>query len=495
MTVLPTQIGRYQILRRLGGGGMGSVFLARDPDLDRLLAIKLIKEDVCDNPELRERFQREARSAARLRHPNIVTIFDIGEHDGRPFIAMEHIGGESLADVIGRRDPMPVGRKLKLVEMLCAGLHHAHRAGIVHRDTKPANLMIDLDGTLKIVDFGIARLGDSSMTREGSWVGSINYMSPEQVRGHTVDHRSDVFAVGAVAYELFTYAQAFSGGMSDGVFGRIVEASPSPMAMLCPGIDQGIVEIVERALTKDPAARYQDLSLMARDCSMVRERIGPEDQGLQTLSGQTSVATALPGTPLPAAFTPRPTPISTRGRSPGTATPRSTPASQGRSPEADRLRRAELHLDAAHLALDRKEYDKAQTLAEQAAALNPTSAAIAALLAEVRTAADAARAGAQRRGELEAALSGARSCLDEGDHAGARQHFDRASALAPDDRRLVGFGIRLRRAEADAAARRDQRPTQPAYVEPRRGASGSRTTLLLIAVIVLGAIAAYLLLL
>ena len=250
MSTSPTQIGRYQVVRRIGSGGMGSVFLARDPELDRAVAIKLVKDDLTDDPELRERFSREARSAARLRHPNIITIFDIGEHEGRPFIAMEYLPGESLADIIRRQPAIELSRVLRWMESLSRGLAHAHRAGIVHRDIKPANLMVDPDGVLKIVDFGIARLGDSSLTRDGMLVGTANYMAPEQLLGSGADERCDIFAFGAVFYELLTARKAFPGTIADGLFNRICHEPPEPLAKLCPDLDR-VQRIVAMALEKD----------------------------------------------------------------------------------------------------------------------------------------------------------------------------------------------------------------------------------------------------
>src|SRR5688572_9072648 len=146
---------------------MGSLYLAHDPDLDRPVAIKLLKDDYHDDLELRERFGREARSVARLRHPNIIIVFDVGEHEGRPFMAMEYVAGETLSAILQRRPPVPLVRRLSLIEELCAGLSHAHAAGVVHRDIKPANIMLDSDGVLKILDFGIARLANSGMTQDG----------------------------------------------------------------------------------------------------------------------------------------------------------------------------------------------------------------------------------------------------------------------------------------------------------------------------------------
>src|SRR5258706_640115 len=177
-----SQVGRYQIIEKVGQGGMGSLYLARDPAIDRLVAIKVLREDF-DSQELRERFAREARSAGRLRHPNIVVAFDVGEHEGQPFIAMEYIPGETLGAIIKRGQALPPPRCLATIEDVCAGLDYAHRAGSVHRDVEPANIMIDSGGVVKILDFGIAHVAESGMTKSGSVVGTLNYMAPEQVLG------------------------------------------------------------------------------------------------------------------------------------------------------------------------------------------------------------------------------------------------------------------------------------------------------------------------
>ena len=186
---------------------MGALYLAQDPKLDREIVIKLL---IDDNDELRERFAREARSAARLRHPHIVTIFDVGDWEGQPFIAMEYIQGHTLAEIIRGSSPLSTVRKLRLIEELCDGLAFAHKTGVVHRDVKPANIMVDANGSLKILDFGIARIAESAgMTQAGMLIGSLNYMSPEQVTGQVVDNRRDIFAVVAVLNEQITSRQAF----------------------------------------------------------------------------------------------------------------------------------------------------------------------------------------------------------------------------------------------------------------------------------------------
>ena len=271
---LPKRVDRYDIIERLGRGGMGVVYLATDPALGRRVAIKMLTED---NEELRERFAREARSAAALKHNNIVTIYDVGEDQGRPFFAMEHLEGENLAEIIRRRAELPVRQKLDWILELCAGLGYAHRAQIVHRDIKPANLLITSDRTLKIVDFGIARVQSEAtidgLTQMGMLVGSPHYMSPEQADGQPVDERSDIFAVGLVVYELLSYERAFPGDTPHVVLSHIMNREPRPILELCPDLDPDLVRIVNRGLVKDRGERYQTLAEMAADLRRIRERL------------------------------------------------------------------------------------------------------------------------------------------------------------------------------------------------------------------------------
>ena len=186
MAPLPSQIGRYQIKSLIGRGGMGDLYLAHDPNTNRLVALKLLNATL-DSTELRERFAREARALAALNHPNIVNIYDTGEYDDAPFIVMEYVRGETLAEIIKRRAPLSISQKLKLLMELCAGLAQAHNADIIHRDIKPANLMVDQQGRLKILDFGIARVTEDNRTRVGPltqvnmMIGTPGYMSPEQL--------------------------------------------------------------------------------------------------------------------------------------------------------------------------------------------------------------------------------------------------------------------------------------------------------------------------
>ena len=213
-------------------------------------------------------------SISRLRHPNIVTIFEYGDHQGQPFIVMEYIAGESMDELIQRRASLPLVRKLEMMEQLCAGMAYAHRARIVHRDLKPPNLMIDDEtGSLKILDFGIARHVETGTARHTDMIGTPAYMSPEQGGGKTLDHRSDIFSVGCVFYELLSYRLAFHGESAMVVFNMIANREPAALEGLCPDLDPALIAIVDKALRKHPSERYQDLERMRVDIARVRERL------------------------------------------------------------------------------------------------------------------------------------------------------------------------------------------------------------------------------
>jgi serine/threonine protein kinase len=265
-------IGKYQIQGLLKRGGMGLLYLGYDPELERQVAIKVIRTD-SELGHLRERFVREAKAVARLRHPNIVTIFEFGTHDGLQFIVMEYIPGPNLAEFIRRNLHEPLAPRLKLIDGACAGLALAHRANIVHRDVKPANLMVDVDGTLKILDFGIARIAGPGLTSAGVIMGTINYMAPEQMTGTRVDHRTDIFAMGAVLYELVSGVRAFPGDRFEAVRAKVLHANPAPLHSICPGIDPPLEAIIGRALAKHPDDRYQDLTELRLELSAVSERL------------------------------------------------------------------------------------------------------------------------------------------------------------------------------------------------------------------------------
>jgi serine/threonine-protein kinase len=253
-----TIIGGYHILEEIGRGGMGSVYRARDRKIGRDVAIKLLREGL-DGREMRERFAQEARSAGRLQHPNVVSIFELGDHGGLPFIAMEYVQGETLASIIKRRPDLPLTRKLTVMDQICAALHHAHRMEIVHHDIKPANIMIDDDGAVKILDFGVARMGHSSHAQPGVLIGTLNYLAPEQMTGEPTDARVDMFSAGAVFYELLSYRRPFAPDDATTVMQRVLHGRPEPLALVCPNLDPAIVTIVTRCLEKQAEDRYPDL--------------------------------------------------------------------------------------------------------------------------------------------------------------------------------------------------------------------------------------------
>lgn len=283
MGAIPEYIAGYRIIRPIGHGGMGSVYLAEDPQLDILVAIKLLKED---SPDLRLRFIREARTSARLKHPNIVQIFAAGVFKGQPYIAMEYVSGETLAEMIKRRAlSSHTTQKLALLEALCDGLAYAHKKGVIHRDIKPLNIMVDGDGAVRILDFGIARIESSGMTRSGVIMGTLNYMSPEMISGVPIDLRSDMFAVGAVIYEFLCYRQAFPGRLPE-VLARILHDPPDQWVTVCPSLDPELLAIVERCLTKDPRDRYPDLTALGAELRRVRERMENEAQETTSASSQ-----------------------------------------------------------------------------------------------------------------------------------------------------------------------------------------------------------------
>ncbi|MGE3176811.1 MAG: protein kinase [Vicinamibacterales bacterium] len=264
----PKTIGRYALIERLGQGGMGVVYRGWDPELQRMVAIKVISgssESLRD--DLFERFVLEARSAASLTHPNIVTVYDFGRHAGRPFIVMELVDGESMAQAIQRGTLPDLAGRVRLAAELCEGLAFAHESGVMHRDVKPANLMITAAGALKILDFGLARLTDAltsaGLTLEGAVVGTPQYMSPEQVSGLGLDARSDIFAVGTVLYELFTGRMAFEGANSALVRLMILHDSPPAMRAVVPGFPARLEAMVVKAMEKDRSRRYQSLGELA----------------------------------------------------------------------------------------------------------------------------------------------------------------------------------------------------------------------------------------
>src|SRR6267378_328920 len=267
-----TKLGPYEIQSPLGTGGMGEVYRARDTRLDRAVAVKILPSHLSENPEAKQRFDREARTISSLSHPNICTLYDVGHQEGIDYLVMEYLEGETLADRL-RKGPLPVEQVLKYGIEICEGLERAHRSGVVHRDLKPGNIMLTKGGA-KLMDFGLAKPAvpasplSSGLTRtidtprypltaEGMVVGTFQYMSPEQVEGKEADARSDIFALGAVLYEMVTGKRAFEGKTTASTIAAIVAAEPPPISSVQPLSPPALEGTVKSCLAKDADERLQ----------------------------------------------------------------------------------------------------------------------------------------------------------------------------------------------------------------------------------------------
>ncbi len=264
------RIGKYEIISKIGQGAMGEVYKGRDTVLDRFVAIKTMSAAVLGNPEMGQRFLREAQSAARLNHPNVVTLHDFGEDAGRFFMAMELLDGEDLSHTLKRGALSTLEDKLPVMEQILDGVAYAHNAGVIHRDLKPANIHIQRNGHVKVMDFGLARLGESEITRAGTVMGTPNYMSPEQVRGEKTGPASDVFSLGAMFYEILSGRRAFDADSMHAVLYKVTESQPAPLTEICEGVPPVIVTFVWRALAKAPELRYKDAGQMREALELCR---------------------------------------------------------------------------------------------------------------------------------------------------------------------------------------------------------------------------------
>jgi len=301
LTIAPgSRLGPYEILAPLGAGGMGEVWRARDTRLAREVAIKVLPAELSTDAERLRRFEREARAASALSHPNIVTIYEVGREDSVSFIVMELVEGKTLRALMAEGPPPP-RRLLSVASQVAEGLTRAHEAGIVHRDLKPENVMVTRDGLVKILDFGLAKLTNpehdsgqtgsamtvSAGTRPGIAMGTAAYMSPEQAGGHPVDFRSDQFSLGTVLYEMGTGRSAFKRGTLAQTLAAIIDEEPEPLSAAAPRLPAPVRWVIERCLAKEPAHRYAATRDLARDLAMLRER-------LSEASGSLALAEAPP---------------------------------------------------------------------------------------------------------------------------------------------------------------------------------------------------------
>ena len=287
MTMEGQKVGKYLIVAKIGSGAMGDMYRAHDGKLNRDVAVKTMAELYASDDQLVQRFQREAQSAAALNHPNVVTVFDFGSEQGKFYLAMELLDGADLKELIASRSLNDLWDKLDVMEQIAEGLAYAHKQGVVHRDLKPANIRVLPNGRVKIMDFGLARIGSSDMTRAGMVMGTPNYMSPEQVRGTKADARSDIFSLGAVFYELLSGKKAFNADSMHTILYKVLEEEPEPVRTYVPGLPNPFVAFIERCLAKDPANRYQDAGEMRDALRKVREALASGEYSLGGEAGGT----------------------------------------------------------------------------------------------------------------------------------------------------------------------------------------------------------------
>jgi serine/threonine-protein kinase len=419
-TSVPSKIGKYDVLGVVGRGGMGIVYKAIDPRLDREVAIKMMTGGFVDDPDLRKRFFREAQSLANLQHPNIVTVYDLGDYEGNPYLVMQYLEGETLDVAMAQHRELSLLEKFNIIIQVCSGLAYSHKRFVVHRDIKPANIMLEKDGGTKIFDFGIAHVGDQSVTKTGQMVGTPPYMSPEQINGKTVDARSDLFSVGVVLYQLLTGHLPFQGDSPAGTFLKILYDPIPPLKTYLPSYPQELNGILERALAKDPADRYHSADEFSLDVGHLLSQFRQEVVDRQ----MREVGLLLERSELQKARDLLIQVLRTDAKH--------LPASQSLRDVERRIKKEEISGQVRRLrqqadeAFSQRHFEAAQALLEQALAIDNTDR-------DLRQHAESVRAAIVQARKLREALKSAESAHQDGDLDIAKLAIEEAVQIAPND--------------------------------------------------------------
>ncbi|HKV47285.1 MAG TPA: serine/threonine-protein kinase [Candidatus Acidoferrales bacterium] len=296
------KLGKYELIEIVGRGAMGEVYKAQDPLIGRLVALKTITKGLAGHPDLLERFNQEARSAGTLQHPNIVTVYELGQEGETPFIAMEFLEGESLESLIERRPTLSIQEKLNHIIPVCRALNFAHKRGVIHRDIKPANVMLTKEGRIKVVDFGIARQIDSNLTQTDSIIGTLAYMSPQQIRGERADARADIWATGVMLYELLAYQRPFDGPNQAALVLNISkdDALPPSIKTFVPDCGPALEAVVDKMLAKNIQQRYQNMEQVLNAFEGVMQRLRRSTGTRTVVAGDDLVRTRMATTARPA---------------------------------------------------------------------------------------------------------------------------------------------------------------------------------------------------
>jgi len=442
----PERIGKYEVVGVLGQGGMGVVYRARDPRIGRDVAIKTLTEGFSGESDMLKRFYQEAGHTGNLRHPNIVTVYDFGDEEGLPYIVMEFLDGEPLDKLIREKDRLHISVKLDIIEQVCAALAYAHLQGMIHRDVKPANVIVQRDGLVKLLDFGIARAGqqqqtDRGMTRTGTLVGTPAYMAPERLRGEPFDGRSDIFSTGVVLYQVLTGVLPFDAEYP-AILHQILQQEPAPLSNHLSSYPPLLDQVIARALAKDPFERYGHASDMAADLNAVGAQLKIERIDQLMREAQAAVAAE--------DHTQAKQLLSQVLR----LNSQNTEAKQLMALVDQHFNRLKLRervdqlKKAAGEAVAARNWEQAIAFCTEALHLDAGNAEASALLAK-------ANAGKQRAEQIQQLMREAESARHSGNYESARTLAGKASALDPADSRILAI-CKVLEQEAEEARRKAQ---------------------------------------